>query len=52
LKCPVDDVRDTKVQLTLLGGKVVWEQTNAVISVSSGPRMSQQGRMAWPMAAK
>jgi predicted amidohydrolase YtcJ len=25
LKCPVDDLRNTKVQLTLIGGKVVWE---------------------------
>lgn len=27
LKCPVDDVRSTKVLLTMVGGKVVWEST-------------------------
>jgi hypothetical protein len=25
LKCPVDDVRSTKVLMTMVGGKVVWE---------------------------
>ena len=25
LKCPVDEVKETKVLLTVLGGKVVWE---------------------------
>ena len=25
-KCPVNDVRDTKVLLTMVGGKVVWER--------------------------
>src|SRR5437899_7080619 len=25
LKCPVNDVRTTKVLLTMVGGKVVWE---------------------------
>ncbi|MEO5803602.1 MAG: amidohydrolase [Verrucomicrobiota bacterium] len=26
LKCPADDIRDTKVLLTLVGGKTVWER--------------------------
>ena len=26
LTCPVDEVRDTKVLLTVVGGKVVWER--------------------------
>lgn len=25
MKCPVDDIRDTKVQLTIVGGKPVWD---------------------------
>jgi predicted amidohydrolase YtcJ len=25
-KCPVNDVRDTQVLLTMAGGKVVWER--------------------------
>ena len=25
LKCPVDEVRNTKVKLTMVGGKIVWE---------------------------
>ena len=25
LKCPVDDVRNTKVTLTMVGGKIVYE---------------------------
>jgi predicted amidohydrolase YtcJ len=25
LKCPVEDVKDTKVLLTMVGGKIVWE---------------------------
>ena len=25
LKCPVDDIRDTKVLLTMVNGKIVWE---------------------------
>jgi predicted amidohydrolase YtcJ len=26
LKCPVNDVKNTKVLLTMIDGKVVWEQ--------------------------
>ncbi len=26
LKCPVDDVRQTKVLLTMIGGKIVWQK--------------------------
>lgn len=51
LKCPVDDVRDTKVQITLLAGKIVWEQTNTtpLTAEASAPQL---GRLAWPVAAK
>ena len=29
LKCPVDEIRQTKVQLTMVGGKIVWEEKQA-----------------------
>jgi predicted amidohydrolase YtcJ len=29
LKCPVDEVRNTKVQMTVVGGKIVWENKDS-----------------------
>ena len=31
LKCPVDEIRDTRVLLTMVDGKVVWEAKTAVL---------------------
>ncbi|HWF19393.1 MAG TPA: amidohydrolase [Verrucomicrobiae bacterium] len=37
MKCAVDDVRDTQVQLTLLDGKIVWEAKQPPAPVSQAP---------------
>ena len=34
LKCPVGDVRNTKVLMTIVGGKVVWEAKQECVGVS------------------
>jgi len=43
LQCPVDDILNTKVLLTMVGGKIVWGANQLVFANPENHRLARSG---------